>query len=281
MRIGVIGSGTASLDLPSHLRELARADVTAELINPRLSAFAFTPYERLIVDLGYVDAAQQAARAGCDAILLNSFADYGIEAARSAVGIPVIGAGEAAMRAAGAGGRPYAIVTVWPESMGYIYAERRRSLEDRDCVAVRHVSPESELGRLGSEEGVMPQMARGESPVIDRIVAECERAVRETGARAIALGCTCMAPVGPRVAERCSVPVFESSRAGFEAAVMAVRRARGTVAQLQSQQTHWIPEIVSAWQQHGGESGTGSARAAAAGGECPVCISELSDEPPN
>lgn len=276
MRIGVIGSGTASLDLPAHLRELARADVTAELVNPRLSAFALTPYERLIVDLGYVDAAQQAARQGCDAIMINSFADYGIEAARSAVGIPVIGAGEAAMRAAGAGGRPYAIVTVWPESMGFIYDERRRSLEDRDCVAVRHVSPESELGRLGSEEGVMPQMARGETTVIDRIVAECERAVRETGARAIALGCTCMAPIGPRVAERCSVPVFESSRAGFEAAVMAVRRARGTVAQLQSQQTHWIPEIVSAWQQHRSDAmPAGVAPSPASGGECPVCIVEV------
>ena len=278
MRIGVIGSGTASLDLPAHLRELARADVTAELINPRLSAFAFTPYERLIVDLGYVDAAQQAARQVCDAIMINSFADYGIEAARSAVEVPVIGAGEAAMRAAGAGGRPYAIVTVWPESMGFIYDERRRSLEDRDCVAVRHVSPESELGRLGNEDGVMPQMARGESTVIDRIVAECERAVRETGARAIALGCTCMAPIGPRVAERCSVPVFESSRAGFEAAVMAVRRARGTVAQLQSQQTHWIPDIVSAWQHHSATTVAGSAPAAAAAAECPVCIPQSSME---
>ena len=43
--------------------------------------FAFTPYERLLVDLGYVDAAQSAAQAACDAILINSFADYGIEAA--------------------------------------------------------------------------------------------------------------------------------------------------------------------------------------------------------
>ena len=67
MRIAVIGSGTASTDLPPHLADTASAaspPATAALANPRLSAFAYTPYERLVVDLGYVDAIQAAATPG-------------------------------------------------------------------------------------------------------------------------------------------------------------------------------------------------------------------------
>ena len=72
------------------------AGIELVLVQPRLSLFAFTAYERLLVDLGYVDACQQAAAAGADAIVINSFADYGLEAARAAVNIPVYGAGESA-----------------------------------------------------------------------------------------------------------------------------------------------------------------------------------------
>jgi hypothetical protein len=57
MHIAVIGSGTRSDRLPPWLGEQARASgCEARIVNPRLSAFAFTPYERLIVDLGFVDA---------------------------------------------------------------------------------------------------------------------------------------------------------------------------------------------------------------------------------
>jgi ribosomal protein S11 len=38
------------------------AELELELVNPRLSLFAATPYERLLVDVGYADAAQQAAQ---------------------------------------------------------------------------------------------------------------------------------------------------------------------------------------------------------------------------
>ena len=86
MRIAIIGSGTAATDLPPHFAaEAATLDPAAApvLVNPRLSAFAFTPYERLVVDLGYVDAVQAAAAQDARAVMINSFADYGIEAARA------------------------------------------------------------------------------------------------------------------------------------------------------------------------------------------------------
>lgn len=275
MRIAVIGSGTASTDLPPHLADTASAaspPATAALANPRLSAFAFTPYERLVVDLGYVDAIQAAATQGAAAVMINSFADYGLDAARAAVEVPVIGAGAAAIAEASAQGtRPFAIVTVWPRSMAFLYEERLRAAPGGErCVGVRYVSREEELARLGDADGVMQRMARHDAPIIAALLRECEAAVREDGAAAIALGCTCMAPVGPLLEGRCSVPVIEASRAGMHAALAAAAaRAAGAGEPVpaRARNTRLVPAIVSAWQ--GTDTGAGAEPAPA---ECPVCI---------
>jgi Asp/Glu/hydantoin racemase len=286
MRIAVIGTGTRSVTLPPHLAGLAHAPVTALLVNPRLSAFALTPYERLVVDLGYVDAMQQAADAGCESILINSFADYGIDAARAAVGMPVVGAGEAAIVAASAHGtRDFAIVTVWPASMAFLYAERLRNVPGGErCVAIRHVSTEAELQRLGSRDGVMERMVRHDAAVIDALLRECEAAVREHGAAAIALGCTCMAPIGPELLARCRVPVYESSRAGFHAAVAAAQAhaalapgspgATGAVAPTAARcaDATLVPAIVTAWAD-------ARPQAQPPAGDCPVCIDATEPDP--
>lgn len=280
MRIAIIGSGTASTELPPHFpAEAATLDPAARpvLVNPRLSAFAFTPYERLVVDLGYVDAVQAAAAQDAGAVMINSFADYGIEAARAAVGVPVVGAGEAAIHEASAGGtRRFAIVTVWPRSLGFLYVERLRNVPGgARCTGVRHVSREEELARLGADDGVMARMARHEAPMIAALLRECEAAVREDGAEAIALGCTCMAPVGPLLAERCSVPVIESSRAGLRAAIAAARAGSPAA---RARNPRLVPAIVSAWQL-GARDAAGHATDAAdaADGDaaaCSVCLTE-------
>ncbi len=278
MEIGVIGSGTAAAVLPVHLAELGSDGVVPRLVNPRLSAFAATPYERLVVDLGYVDAAQAAAAAGCDALFINSMADYGIDAMRAAVDIPVVGAGEAALRAGGLDGRRFAIVTVWPASMRFLYDERLRACGlESACVSIRHLSDEGELARLGAEDGVMARMHRSERPIVARLAAMCEDAVREDGAEAIVLGCTCMAPVGPAIAGACFVPVIESSRHGFLATVDAVRdplrRAAATGTQ-RSARTLLVPGLVDAWlSAHGGTAGpTAAARPPSDAADCAVCV---------
>jgi allantoin racemase len=247
-------------------------------VNPRLSAFASTPYERLVVDVGYVDAAQAAADDGCNALFINSMADYGIEAMRAAVGIPVVGAGEASLRAGGRDGRRFAIVTVWPASMRFLYDERLRACGlEPQCAAIRHLSDEDELARLGADDGVMARMHRGERAVIARLAAMCEDAVREDGAECIVLGCTCMAPIGPAIASGCFVPVIESSRTGFLATVAALRdpaaRAAATGPR-RSSRTAMVPGLVDAWLGASGRTRALAPGAAAPqdGSDCPVCV---------
>ena len=93
-RIAILGSGTRRPEMPPHLAELGNAIAVPELFTPRVAAFAGNPYDRLVVDLAYVEMAQRAEAAGCAAIFINTYADYGIEAMRAAVSIPVIGAAE-------------------------------------------------------------------------------------------------------------------------------------------------------------------------------------------
>ena len=55
-----------------------------------------------------------AEAANADAIVVAAFGDPGVAALRVALGIPVIGIGEAAMREAAAGGRRFGIATTTP-----------------------------------------------------------------------------------------------------------------------------------------------------------------------
>jgi allantoin racemase len=267
MHVAVIGSGTSSKVLPEHLRELGTAELEPRLVNPRLSAFAFTPYERLIVDLGYVDAAQRAEREGAAAVLVNSFADYGLEAMRAALGVPVIGAGEATLIAAARGGRPFAIVTVWPRSLAHLYDERLRTLAlAEQCVAIRYFSGEEELERVGAESGVMARMHRGDSSLIAALREECELAVSQQGAECIVLGCTCMGPIGPALEASVSVPVLESSTVGLRAAFSEVRHRRPPPLRESAGRRDLVPALVDAWFREGGVTPP------LADGDCPVCV---------
>ncbi len=221
MRIAVIGSGTRSRVLPAHLAALTDGSATVEIVHPRVAVFPATPYERLIVDVAYVDAAEQAWQAGCDAVVINSFADYGIEAARAA-GIVMFGAGEAALRAAGEVGSRFSILTVWPPSMAHLYTERLRALGlESACMAVRHIGREAELAELGTDDNVMTRMQRRESDTFERILAACREAISDDGIQSIVLGCTCMAPIARQLAHELGFPVLE----GSALAVLNARRS--------------------------------------------------------
>jgi allantoin racemase len=245
-RVAILGSGTSRPDLP----------VEPWLAPVRLSAFARTPYERLIADLGYADAAQRAAM-DAQAVFINSFADYGIDAARAVLRVPVIGAGEAVLREAARLAERFAIVTVWPASMRFLYDERLRALDMASrCAAIVHCSPEAELAHVGRDDGVMERMHRGEQDMLEQLIRACRKVLTDTGAQALVLGCTCMAPVGPSLAAALPVPVLESSRIGFrDAAAAALREDTLTPTSSGTQ----IVALVDAW--------SGPVES-----ECPVCI---------
>ena len=268
--IAILGGASRDPRTPSHLLELEDEHTRAATFAARIPAFAGTPFDRLIVDLAYVEMAQRAAAVGCDAIFIDSFADYGIAAMRAAIEIPVIGGGEAGMAAAAAGGRRYSIVTIWPASMAFLYDERLRMLDTgRQCVGVHHVSPEAELARVTAVDGVMQRMQRHEDAIVDRLVEACEEAVRRDGADCILLGCTCMAPVGPLIQSRVPFPVIESSRTGFNAAKAAAQSGVRHCVVVPEQRRALAARLVDGFAPSKAAAGSAAETADA---ECPVCI---------
>ncbi|GGM45968.1 aspartate/glutamate racemase family protein [Dactylosporangium sucinum] len=245
--------------------------VVTELYELRLRAFARTPYDQLFTELGTLDAAEAAIAAGCDAIYIDTFADYAIERVRTAAGVPVIGAGAAAVAAAGAHGRRFSVVTVWPESMAYLYDERLANCSGgQHCAGVHFFSPEDELGRLGTRAGVKARMLRRESDIVDRLAEACRSAVRADGAEAVLLGCTCMSPIAGRLAECCDFPVLDASALGQQAAFDALRCTTAPAPRARSLRAGTASRLVDTWLASGFADEPSP-------DECDVCVIALND----
>lgn len=214
----------------------------------RVRAFARTPYDHLIVEIGHVDAAERALADGCDALFIDTFADYAIERIRTVADVPVIGAGEAGIAEAAADGRRFSIVTVWPRSMGWLYDERLHSCEGgQRCGAVHHVGDEAELDLIGTAGGVQARMSRAEQSTLDSIVEACHRAIAADGTDAVLLGCTCMSPVAEAIQARCDFPVIDASAAGLRAAYASVVGGRRPAAATPTRRAGTVPALVDAW----------------------------------
>jgi allantoin racemase len=221
----VVGSGkgrqTSTSQAPIQIRAIAGAGFLPEQVETRFGAFCRTPYASHLSAIGNVDAAIAAEKEGYAAFFLNTFGDYGLAECRSAVDIPVVGAGEAAMLTAAALGRRFAIVTVWPRSMNFLYDERISATRMADrCVVVKNVldDAETDSAEHGDLDSPIAQMRSGKSSIIDRIVEAAEEAIAENAADTIVLGCTCMSPVAEAIAARLSVPVINPTTVGYKMA---------------------------------------------------------------
>lgn len=267
-KLAIITSGGEERPL---LRAPENSPFTTQRIEMRVPGFARNPYDRFIVALAHIDAAERAVAEGCDAIFLDTFADYGLAEMRCAVPIPVIGAGEAGIITASANGtRDFAIVTVWPQSMNYLYKERLDNVVGGDrCKRVEHVLPEAELNKAGTDGFIKKRMERHESSVIDMLAAKVQQVADECGVSTILLGCTCMAPIGPQIQERVTVEVVEGTRNGLEACWATMAAPQGEVNLSPRRGT--VPLIVDAWLEHG-------IIPAWSPDECELCVSLASAE---
>lgn len=226
----------------------AAEGVDVVLQDLRVRAFARTPYDHLVVEIGHVDAAERALQEGCDALFIDTFADYAIERIRTVADVPVIGAGEAGIAEAAQSGRRFSIVTVWPTSMGWLYDERlHHCAGGQRCGGVHHIGAEEELDLLGTATGVQARMSRAEQSTLDTIVEACHQAIQADGTEAVLLGCTCMSPVAEAIQARCDFPVIDASAAGLRAAYAALDSGDGPASTQPTRRAGTIPTLVDAW----------------------------------
>jgi len=257
-RIAILGSGTpCAAGAPAHLSAMTPPGIELVPCPLPISAFPHTPFDHVLVAWSHAAAAAEALAGGADALYIDTFGDYAINAMRALGDAPVIGAGEATLHAATLVARRFSIVTVWPRSMRFIYDERLEAsgLEAR-CASIRH---------LGEPVEVMGRLRGGDEDVTARIVQACRAAIEHDGAEAIALGCTCMAPVHAAVAQAVDAPVLCCSRTGYAMSIAAVLGGWSSSALAWPRVPRQRVERLLALA-----NGRGAARA---GGDdaCPVC----------
>lgn len=128
---------------------------------------------------GVVDAACRAEAEGCDAIVIDCMLDPALEAAREAVTIPVVGAGEAGLKAASSFGR-FSVVTV---------------LQRQEPAFQRLARQYGLAANLVSVHGIgvsVLDLERDRGTSIEATIRAAKVARDMDGARAIVFGCTGM-----------------------------------------------------------------------------------------
>ncbi len=163
----------------------------------------------------YVSAGVHAAAGGYAGLYINTVGDYGLAELRRSVEIPVTGAGEGAISAARTDNRRFAIVTIWPSAMGFIYEDLLSATNSaRMCVAMHHLSDNDALETLDEPGNFLDDMRGCSLTSMRRIRAACRHALERDGADVIVLGCTCMQPVAALL-EAEDIPVVEPMLAGY------------------------------------------------------------------
>ncbi|WP_405233827.1 aspartate/glutamate racemase family protein [Lentisalinibacter salinarum] len=216
-KLAILGTG----DTPSP-DEATPEPITgaARRFHPELRAvpgavFPRNPGAREISAHAYLQAGLEAEREGYAGLYINTVGDYGIAELREAANIPVTGAGEGAIRTAQAGARRFAIVTIWPPSLRFVYDAALAATNAReDCVAIRHLSGDADLATLGQADNFVQEMQACGMTSMAKIRAVCMRALEQDGADVIVLGCTCMHPVA-ELLEADGLSIIEPMAAGY------------------------------------------------------------------
>ena len=217
MRIAVLvsqGQRNKGYDVPA---EMIGAGFTADVVETGMPVFPHNQLDHTLMQVSTIEGGLRAVAAGYDAVFLNTIGDYGLAALRSAVPVPVVGAGQAGMQIAAGLGRRFAIVTIWPEALRYLYEQLVADYGFADrCAGIRFVAEDAELASLDDDSNFVTEMRAGVDPMIGRIARAMAAAVEDDGADTILLGCTCMAPIAGRLAALTDVPVINPLNAGYK-----------------------------------------------------------------
>lgn len=157
----------------------------------------------LIVDEVGATAAEAAVAAAAgrdfgdeDGIILSAYIDPGIAAVRAAVGVPVVGIGEASMRAAAAIGR-FAVAMTTPGLVEVVrrYAGRLGLADQLVAVPSTTDEPRALMADAGRVKAALDRLVR--------------QAVDEAGAEAVVIGAGPLADAARELAATSPVPLIE------------------------------------------------------------------------
>ncbi|PPR79833.1 MAG: hypothetical protein CFH01_00141 [Alphaproteobacteria bacterium MarineAlpha2_Bin1] len=219
-KIAVIGTGfriTGSETPPKEILNVKSQNFDARLIETDLPSFPVNEINRQISEIAIVEAGLRASQKKFDGIFINTVGDYGLNSLRSALDIPVVGAGQSSMYTAMQLGKKFSIVSIWPPKLKFIYENLLNLYKvSTRCASIRFISEDRELDTLSDEKNFVTEMRDGEISQRERIINECNNAINIDGADTILLGCTCMSPISNEISNSLTVPVLNPMTLGYK-----------------------------------------------------------------
>ncbi|WP_145840772.1 aspartate/glutamate racemase family protein [Denitratisoma sp. DHT3] len=213
-RISVI----TPVPVPAAAQPLFRAQVPPECVRPGTTLeFSFaregghfldSHYDSALATAFVLEQAEQAEADGCDAVCISTMTDTGLDAVRSRLTIPVVGAGLSSYLLACNLGERFSVVTLWQRWVPFYLKSLKQYCLDERLASVRHINTHPNLEALltGKEEVVFAALEQA-----------ARQAIEDDGADVIVLGSTTMYQSHRYLAQKLAVPVVNPALVGVQA----------------------------------------------------------------
>jgi len=169
-----------------------------------------SPSDEVVAAAAVAKRVRQVTDREFDGIVINCFLDPGLDAARDLTRVPVVGAGESAIRIALTVGQRFSIIDVGP--MKYV-----------SWSPTRQVRAMGVADRFASIRGIgVPVLELSKRPdlTIKKIVREAKLAVIQDAADVIVLGCTGLAGLAERI--KLNLPIVNPAVSALRTAEMLI-----------------------------------------------------------
>ncbi len=174
-------------DKRAEARIKASASVNAEVVFRYIDEgpeFIEGVYDDAMAVPGTVKAVRECVQAGADAVVINCSADTGVEAAKEAVDIPVVGPSVCTMYLAAQLTHRFSVLTF-----------SDRTISRFENIA-HHIGIGFKLASVRSVEIPFMEIGKNEEELVQRLFEAVELCFKEDGAHGIILGCTDFEDVG-------------------------------------------------------------------------------------
>lgn len=172
-----------------------------------------SPYDSLLKEMYVFEAGMRAEQEGCDALVVDTISDAGLDALRARLTIPVVGPGSVGYHVAAVLGRRFSVLSAW---CGYddVYYSKLAKYGLVGLVA--------SVRSLDNPPGAHLSFDKDES-VLEALKELSLLCVREDGADAIVLGSTTMHPATSYLTRELPIPVISPGVWAFKIAETLVR----------------------------------------------------------
>ncbi|MBA7499465.1 Hydantoin racemase [subsurface metagenome] len=193
-----------------YLDEIKNSDVEIKVVNIKAGPSSIETFYDEAFALPEILKTVDKYKAGCDAIVINCFADPAVNAARELSDIPVVGPAEASMMIALMLGHKFGVISILRNSGPWIELQ------------IRNMGIEQRLaGAIGIDIPVL-ELEKDLKKTAQYLIDAARNLIESKGAEVIVLGCTGMVPVVRIAKEKIEVPVIEPIATAFKVAELMV-----------------------------------------------------------